>query len=994
MAIKPVEILITAKDKASEVFGGLKATAIGAGIAIAGYFGIRAFSGAVQGAAELEAKLSEVRAVAGASADEMQLLRQAAEDAGASTQYTATEAADALGNLARAGLTAKESIAALPATLSLAQAGQIGLSESAEIVTRTIAGFSLAAADAGRIADVLAQGANASNTSVTGLGQALSYAAPTAVSLGLSLETTVAIIGKFADAGIDASRAGTALNAILSQFSDPASKFRKELAAAGITTNDFEAALRQLEAAGPGGQKAILAVGTEAGPALRALLNQGIDSLDQLKAKLNESSGSAAEFAAIIAGSTTGAAKGLGSAWDTVKNALATPVLPVLKDGILQLTEALRGAVTSGTVGRFGEAIAAGFQSALTWARAFLAEVDFAALGQRVASAADQVGAAFVTLETYAKNTGNAVQLVWGVMSAGANTILAVVYTVGGAFAGVASNIQSGVALILQGLSKITFGGVSASFKAAADEMRVSAEATWAASEELGKKAGQALIDVADGAQTARDGWAGLTDASAEATAQAETAAKVFDQVGTALQGVGEKADEAATKQQASAQKQQAVVQALRDEINQLKADYDAAINAGDAQGAVEALENIRKKTQELNTELKKGKPAIDELGGALKQLGITSDKELRDAAEETRLLYEQVKKAGGSTRELAEAFKRMAEDAIAANGGVATEALKSEAAMRGLEIVTDSTGKTIVRAMGEGQNATESFRNGIKNAAAEVQGLMAWLDRLEKRNAAVKSVLITDKEGFAVDADGKRITQTTDNRKSAAGKLEGMGLEEAVAKRLAALVYDERGNYIGKSSGAYRDGDSADAVLARLAKQNGAGQKIGGPDQAVELKNAVELLGAQTRDGLQKTAADFKAAYDKALGSGQLTGESLAQAFRKYAEASIAANGGAATASLRGEAGLVGLEIVTDNLGKAIIRTIAEGEEKRAAEQSKTSNATTNQTATTQPTAQVGRIVQVQINTPTGRETVNTDEVGAQALLRSLQQASLVGRG
>lgn len=174
----------------------------------------------------------------------------------------------------------------------------------------------------------------------------------------------------------------------------------------------------------------------------------------------------------------TGATAGLASAWDTVKNALATPVLPVLKDGVDQLTTALRSAVQDGTVGRFGTAIASGFQSALTWARSFLAEVDFDALSAKVSGAADKVGAAFVTLETYAKRTGNAVALIWGVMSAGANTVLAVVYTVGEAFAGVASNIQSGVALILDGLSKITFGGVSASFKAAADDMRISAEAT------------------------------------------------------------------------------------------------------------------------------------------------------------------------------------------------------------------------------------------------------------------------------------------------------------------------------------------------------------------------------------------------------------------------------------------------------------------------------------------------------------------------------------
>lgn len=885
MAIKPVEILITAKDKASEVFGGLKATAVGAGIAIAGYFGVKLFSSAVAGAAELEAKLSEVRAVAGASADEMQLLRQAAEEAGASTQYTATEAADALGNLARAGLTAKESIAALPATLSLAQAGQIGLSESAEIVTRTIAGFSLAATDAGRIADVLAQGANASNTSVTGLGQALSYAAPTAVSLGLSLETTVAIIGKFADAGIDASRAGTALNAILSQFSDPASKFRKELAAAGITTNDFEQALRQLEAAGPGGQKAILAVGTEAGPALRALLNQGIDSLDQLKAKLNESSGSAAEFAAIIAGSTTGAAKGLGSAWDTVKNALATPVLPVLKDGILQLTEALRGAVTSGTVGRFGEAIAAGFQSALTWARAFLAEVDFAALGQRVASAADQVGAAFVTLETYAKNTGNAVQLVWGVMSAGANTVLAVVYTVGEAFAGVASNIQSGVALILQGLSKITFGGVSANFKAAADEMRVSAEATWAASEALGSKATEALGAVADGAQTARDGWAGLTGATSEAAKQAATSAQVFEQVGETLKEVGGDAEAMGQKAKAAAVLQTEAARQTRAEVEALKIEYEAALQAGDVQTALGKLQQIQTALKAAGSQ---AAATGQEVAAAFERMGVQSKEQLAQAAANAQRDFALIKGSGQATADgLAQAFRQYAEAAIAANGGVATASLQAEAGMRGLEITTDAAGKTIVRSMGEAAQATSgagqaanTAAGGYSNMAQTAEQAAKAVEMLaEKQAEAERKRRGVDKSGFSADSEGKRIVMGSElgTLTGISNFLKGAGLDEAQAKTVAMEFSDGKGN---------------------IPYFSNPGQiKYGGRESTIS------------------------------------------------------------------EALLKAAEKITFGLGSAGAAT-------------------------------VGRTVNVNITTPNGRETVATDDAGAAAIVRSLQSAGLSARG
>ena len=313
--VKPVEILIKAKEEASGVFDSLKSKVAAVGVAIAGYFGIRAFAGVINDASDLEAAMSRVEAATSATAEEMVALRKAADDAGANTKYTSVQAAGALETLAKAGLSAKDSIAALPAVLALAQAGDIDLGRASEFVTKAVMGMGLAFSDAGRVADVLAKGANASNTSVEGLAQALSYAAPVAHSLGLSLETTVAIIGKFADAGIDASRAGTALNSLLSQFSDPASKFREELGNAGITTNNFEQALRELAAAGPRGQKAILAVGQEAGPALRALLGQGIGALDDLKKKLDDSAGSAAATGAVMENNLKGSLNGLSSAW-------------------------------------------------------------------------------------------------------------------------------------------------------------------------------------------------------------------------------------------------------------------------------------------------------------------------------------------------------------------------------------------------------------------------------------------------------------------------------------------------------------------------------------------------------------------------------------------------------------------------------------------------------------------------------------------------------
>lgn len=92
-------------------------------------------------------------------------------------------------------------------------------------------------------------------------------------------------------------------------------------------------------------------------------------------------------------------------------------------------------------------------------------------------------------------------------------------------------------------------------------------------------------------------------------------------------------------------------------------------------------------------------------------------------------------------------------------------------------------------------------------------------------KEQAERKRLNIDQDGFSLDKSGNRLTQVVENQQSVASKLKGMGLDEQTAADLASKVYDDQGNYIAKSSGAYRDGDTLDAVLARLAAQ----QKTGG---------------------------------------------------------------------------------------------------------------------------------------------------------------------
>ena len=713
MAFKPIQIVINAKDNASAVLGRLEKSVKAVGLAVAGYFGIKAFAGGIQGAADFEAAMSRVKAATDGTAEEMAALTKAAQNAGSSTKYTSVEAAGALENLAKAGLSAGDSVKALPAVLALAQAGDIELGTASEYLTKAVMGMGLAFDDAARVADVLAKGANATNTSVDGLAQALSYAAPVANSLGVSLESTVAIIGKFADAGIDASRAGTALNSIMSQFANPASKFRQELGAAGIVTTDFDKALRQLAASGPAGEKAINAVGLEAGPALRALLNQGMGALDGLTKSLHNAKGSADAAARTMSDNLKGALTGLGSVWDSVVIALNTPVLPVLKEGVDALAGSLRRLIDDGSVARMGEVLASAFDSGIKGVQNFLGALNVDQIILRMQVIGSEVGETFQRITTFATNAGNAVRMAWGVMTAGTHAVMAVIYKVGEAFAGVASNVQSGVALIMDGLSRITFGDVSASFKQAAEEIRLSAEATWASSQALAVKADDSFNAMADSAQMARDGWVGLTGAVEQTNKVLPTLGKTVQEVAAQIEASGQAAAKAKVAVEAKAESDRKAAESVK----RLKQEYEELIRSGNLQEAAKRLLEIDRAQQQLSKSAGKAQETADLLEQAYKNLGLTSNAELKKAADAARESFALLAKDGTQPpQRIAEAWKVMADRVIAANGGIAPSWLKTEAAVKGYEIAVDKAGKSVASTEKATLRATGSMAKGFRD--------------------------------------------------------------------------------------------------------------------------------------------------------------------------------------------------------------------------------------------------------------------------------------
>lgn len=790
--MKAIQILINAKDNASKVFDSLQAKVATVGTAILGYFGIQAFVGLVKDAGEFEAAMDRVEAATGASAEEMRGLEAAVKDA-ASAGFTNTETAAALENIAKAGVDAQEAVGGLPGVMNLAKAGDIELAQSAEYLTKIVAAMGEKFGEAGRYADVLAMGANASNTSVTGLAQAMSYAAPAAKAVGLNLESTVGLLGKFADNGIDASRAGTALNSILSQFLDPASKFRNELALAGITTNNFEEALKQLAEAGPRGEKAILAVGMEAGPALRGLLNTGIGALDDLIGKLKNAEGSAAATAKTLSGNLNGSLKSLSNVWQSVKDVLGAPVLPVLKQGVDELTAAFRRAIEDGTVQRFGESIATAMRQGIQFVREFLATVDFAAVIVRMQEFADRSNETLTRVGEYATNAGNAVKLAWGVMTAGIDGAMAFIYKVTELMVAQFARIQLGAALLIEALSKITFGELSERYKRAADDIRISAEATAAASQALGEKVKQALEDSAKGAELAREGWAGVTTAMSDTEKQAASTSAAMAAIAQELSkgaqaaadyGVAmqKKANAELLAEQAAAQHEEKIAE-LNRRYAQLKADgnVNEAIKVFD-----ELTKTLRQGAQSAEEYAKAAADMAAQVDAAFGRLGVTSAAKLKQMAEAAKSDFETIRKSGTATAEdLSAAFKVAADAAIAANKGIAPAWVIAEAGVRGYKIAVDEAGRSTLEAANKGAEGLGRLARGWYETREAIQAHEDAMDRIlmkhklsadyterqiallereaaaaEKAAEAYRKKWNMDKEGYSLNTAGERINQ------------------------------------------------------------------------------------------------------------------------------------------------------------------------------------------------------------------------------------------
>lgn len=279
---------------------------------------------------------------------QMDALRDTAREMGATTKFSASEAADAMGYMALAGWDDAQVIAGIPGVLNLAAAANMDLAKASDIVTDTMTPFGMAAERAGEAADVFAYAQANSNTTVEGLGEAMKYAAPTADAFGMTLQDTAAAMGVLANAGIKGSQGGTTLNAMLRDMKNNAKngaiaigKTKVALTNADGSYRSYAAIIRDIDKATSSmtasqRDAALGAIfGDESLKGILATLKQGPDALDAMTEGMYACGGAAEDMAATMGDNLKGDLAILESGAQDMAIALSDWLMPAAR-GVVQ----------------------------------------------------------------------------------------------------------------------------------------------------------------------------------------------------------------------------------------------------------------------------------------------------------------------------------------------------------------------------------------------------------------------------------------------------------------------------------------------------------------------------------------------------------------------------------------------------------------------------------------------------------------------------------
>ncbi|MFJ6416468.1 phage tail tape measure protein [Paeniglutamicibacter sp. NPDC091659] len=403
MASNKINIVISATDKASkpirdvkdELEGGAKSSskfgsafsavapiAIKTGLAL-GAASTAASIFAVKSAADYEQSLNIFQSVSEATVDQMKMVAATSRDLGNDLSLPGVSAADAalaMVELAKAGLSVNDTLAASKGVLSLAKAGQLETGAAAEIAANALNAFNLEGKEASRVADLLAAAANASSADVGDLAFSLSMSSASAAAVKVPVEDLTAAIAEMANNGIKGSDAGTSLKTMFMNLIPTTKKARASFDELNLdfynskgTFVGLRDMIKQLEEGTKDltdEQKAMhieQIFGSDSSRAVNILLKEGVKGYDAMSVAV-EKQGAATKLAAAQNAGFKGALDGLQSALETVAIDVGMKMLPSLTDIVTTLSDNVEPAFerASSVIGSVGSQVVTFLQPAFS----------------------------------------------------------------------------------------------------------------------------------------------------------------------------------------------------------------------------------------------------------------------------------------------------------------------------------------------------------------------------------------------------------------------------------------------------------------------------------------------------------------------------------------------------------------------------------------------------------------------------------------------------
>ena len=326
-----------------------------------------------------------------AGSEEFDKLQKAAKEAGATTQFSATQAAEALNYMALAGYDADKSIETLPTVLNLAAAGGMDLATASDMVTDSMSALGDSAGTTESFVDKMAKTSQKSNTSVQQLGEAILTVGGTAKNLAGGVNEMNTVLGIFADNGVKGAEGGTALRNVILSLTAPTDKAKKQMEALGLEVLDANGNMRPLNETF-NDLNGILGTMTQGEQtevlnsifnkvdlkSVNALLANSGERFDELSGYISDCDGAAADMAATMNDNLQGKVtilksglEGLGiAAYEKFKTPLTNAV-----ENITEVIGQLQTDLTDGSLSGALEKIATGFGNMVEKASEIVAAV-------------------------------------------------------------------------------------------------------------------------------------------------------------------------------------------------------------------------------------------------------------------------------------------------------------------------------------------------------------------------------------------------------------------------------------------------------------------------------------------------------------------------------------------------------------------------------------------------------------------------------------------